>query len=388
MSKNKLLNKISVIGTIVIILFTTLTTLSVADVKTSNINREYTPHNPIYIDGNDGFIVGQNGIVSGEGTQDDPYIIRDWEINASTADGIYIKNSDVYFIIDNCYVHDGESNYSGIVLKDVINGKINSTYSNQNRNGIFLERNCQHITISNSTLNYNKYGIIIRGSFIKIFNNSISYSVLDGIVLSSDDSVIEGNIISYNGHDGIDGNDANNNTYINNSIFSNCLGIVFSNSYGNTIISNTISLNSDSGIFLHSCYNNNITVNSIFENGQGVEFTYSHNNCILNNNITSNKYYNIWFYGWSNTNTITYNAISSSKIGIFYPEARYNKIFCNNIEKNKISVFFHSFPNTWDNNYWGRTRLFPKLIFGYILFIPWIQFDWHPSKEPYDIPMI
>ena len=384
------MKKASVAGTIVIILFTTLATISVADVKTSNINREYTPHNPIYIDGNDGFIVGQNGIVSGEGTQDDPYIIRDWEINASTADGIYIKNSDVYFIIENCYVHDGESNYSGIVLKGVINGIIKCIDSNRNRNGIHLDGYCKYITISKSSFYYNDgSGIKLRGSFINIFNNSISYSIRDGIVLSSDDSIIEGNIISDNGRDGIEGNDANNNTYINNSIFSNCLGIVFSNSYGNTIISNTISSNSDSGIFLHLCYNNNITENSIFENGQGVEFTYSHDNYILKNDITLNKYYNIWFYGWSNTNIITYNYISSSKIGIFFPEARYNKILRNNIKNNQLSAIFQSVPNTWEENYWGRPRLFPKLIFGQIIIFPfgfpWFNIDWNPAQEPYDI---
>ena len=346
---------------------------------------DYIPHEPIYINGNDDFIIGQNGITFGEGTPDNPYLINDWKINASTADGIYIKNSDVYFIIENCYIHEGEFNYSGIVFKDVINGRINSTYSNKNKNGIFLEGNCQHITISNSSLNYNKFGIIIGGSFINIFNNSISYSVLDGIVLSSDDSVIEGNIISYNGHDGIDGNEANNNTYVNNSIFSSYRGILLSKSYGSTIISNTISLNSDSGIFLHSSYNNNITVNSIFENGQGIEFTYSHNNYILNNNITANKLYNIWFYGWSNTNIISYNVISSSYIGIFYPEAQYNKILHNNINNNKRNALFQSVPNTWDSNYWDRSRLFPKIIFGTILFIPWFNIDWHPAKEPYDI---
>ena len=59
---------------------TTFTTLSAIEIETSNSYSNYMPHDPIYIDGNDGFIVGRNGIVSGEGTPNNPYIIRDWEI--------------------------------------------------------------------------------------------------------------------------------------------------------------------------------------------------------------------------------------------------------------------------------------------------------------------
>ena len=47
--------------------------------------------------------------------------------------------------------------------------------------------------------------------------------------------------------------------------------------------------------------------------------------------------------------------------------------------------------NTWNENYWERPRLLPKLIFGKKmsseqLFPRWINIDWHPAKEPYDIP--
>ena len=114
------------------------------NVKNLNIGQlsfsfgDYTPHEPIYIDGNDNFIIGQNGIIFGEGTPDNPYLINDWKINASTTDGIYIKNSDVYFIIENCYIHEGELNYSGIILKDVKNGIIKSVVSTRNKNGIIL----------------------------------------------------------------------------------------------------------------------------------------------------------------------------------------------------------------------------------------------------------
>ena len=46
--------------------------------------------------------------------------------------------------------------------------------------------------------------------------------------------------------------------------------------------------------------------------------------------------------------------------------------------------------NTWDNNYWGRKYIFPKLIKGRIGDIyqnfRWFNVDWNPASEPYDIP--
>ncbi|MDI6856685.1 MAG: hypothetical protein QMD21_07895 [Candidatus Thermoplasmatota archaeon] len=71
-----------------------------------------TAHGPIYIDGNDNFIAA-NGVSNPEatGTESDPYIIENWDINASSANGIEIRNTDVYFIIRNCTIHDGKSSY-------------------------------------------------------------------------------------------------------------------------------------------------------------------------------------------------------------------------------------------------------------------------------------
>jgi hypothetical protein len=46
-------------------------------------------------------------------------------------------------------------------------------------------------------------------------------------------------------------------------------------------------------------------------------------------------------------------------------------------------------------NYWGQPRTKPYPIYGkiygkigpfYRIALPWVQFDWHPAKEPYDIP--
>ena len=78
---------------------------------------------------------------------------------------------------------------------------------------------------------------------------------------------------------------------------------------------------------------------------------------------------------------------------------RYNTIVKNNFLDNERDAFFRNsrfisnfISNRWNQNYWNRPRIFPKLIFGkirtsstYIPHILWINIDWNPAKEPYDI---
>jgi parallel beta-helix repeat protein len=98
----------------------------------------FITHSPIYIDGNANF-TSANGVTGGSGTQSDPYIIEGWDINASSTTGICICNTDAYFIIRNCYVHDGRANWHfGIIFFYVQNGRIENSTSTNNLYGIGL----------------------------------------------------------------------------------------------------------------------------------------------------------------------------------------------------------------------------------------------------------
>lgn len=58
---------------------------------------------PISIIGDAGF--SESGaVVSGSGTESDPYIIEGWVINAESSDGILIKDTGAHFLIRNCTV--------------------------------------------------------------------------------------------------------------------------------------------------------------------------------------------------------------------------------------------------------------------------------------------
>lgn len=78
--------------------------------------------------------------------------------------------------------------------------------------------------------------------------------------------------------------------------------------------------------------------------------------------------------------------------GILLENSSLNEITCNNLKRNIVNAYFQSPDggvNTFNNNYWNRPRLLPKPILGTRTIgsrsIPWIQFDLHPAREPYDI---
>ena len=206
--------------------------------------------------------------------------------------------------------------------------------------------------------------------------------------------------------------------WVNISGFSTINGeFGMSTSFNNTVNGNIIS-NNDIGIYIGRISHNNITGNHIISNNKdGIYLHYSSNNTISGNNITSNDYHGVYFHNCSytmmpgnevnlnneggiyldssNYNNITNNNIQDNyKFGLFLSSANYNTIESNNIIGNKRQATFRiSWGNTWDENYWNNWiglkinfslfQRFPKVIVGST--IPWLNVDWHPAQEPYEI---
>lgn len=148
---------------------------------------------------------------------------------------------------------------------------------------------------------------------------------------------------------------------------------------------------------MYSSHNNRVEKNNIIDNQWGIIIAYeSYNQTIKSNNISNNSGVGISLFQIANENLITKNNIRDNGNGgiLLDWSSKYNIFKENNIINNKYHASFrYSYPNFWISNYWGEwlSRL-PMPIFGIMKFgnsnfeIPWIQFDWHPAKEPYDIP--
>ena len=94
----------------------------------------------------------------------------------------------------------------------------------------------------------------------------------------------------------------------------------------------------------------------------------------------------------SDYNTVKGNSFEDNTVGVHIYHSRGSRIKNNNFINNQLQAYFvYGIPifwgltNRWNGNYWNESRSLPYPIWGAHLFFPWVQFDWCPAKEPYDI---
>ena len=264
----------------------------------------YDWHDRIYVDSDAKFCNTDypgNGVVSGNGTASNPYIIEGWGISAAAGDGIRILFTNAYFIVRDCNVHDGGSSYLGINLDATSNG-----------------------IVSNNTCSNDKYGIYLRASHGNTLSNNTCYSNKQyGIFLE----VSSGNTLS--------NNNCSNGNY----------GIYLDESYSNAISNNTCNSNIRSGMWLWLSYFNAISNNTCNSNIQyGMLLQSMTNNVVSWNEICNNTLQGIYLQGpnyriWNNT------FIGNNGAGSIY-------------DSNHIQACDNGTNNWWNStngygNYWG-----------------------------------
>jgi parallel beta-helix repeat protein len=265
----------------------------------------YISHMPIRINSNAQFDAA-HGVTSGNGTQANPFIIENYEINgAGFGYCIYIGNTTNYFTVRNCNLHhaSGVSTYpyfydSGLILYNVQNGMIINNTALNNKYGLEIWSSSHNTIVNNTALTNSQAGIILYSSGNNnLLHNNFSNNLGFGM-----------NVGTSSNANNITGNTANSNINV---------GIMICwNSVSNTVNNNNASLNSNGGIFVSEYANSNIFVN---------------NKLYLNNGLG----------------------------GFYLQRSSSNKIYHNNLIGNNVQAYADS-ANTWDNgypsggNYWGN----------------------------------
>jgi parallel beta-helix repeat protein len=303
---------------------------------------------------------------------------------------------------------NGPGNYTYIqdAINDASAGDIvfvyNGTYFENIRvtKSIFLIGDDKNTTIIDGSLNGS--AIITLTDEVTIQNFTIQNSDEIGIEVKSNYTKILGNDIKNNNWAGV-----------------RIEGVLNKKRHDNFISGNTITNNNSWGIYLWFTTQNTITKNVISYNKRnGIEGILSDFTTITENKIFNNQGQGIYLWGNSDDNTIFANTIKDNGGGIRIKESYYMNITKNNFENNGINLFISSgnlisknnffqcsasfsyvrgSNNIWKGNYWNRPRLIPKPIIGqigdtilhgtvYIPRFPWVNFDWFPTKEPYNIP--
>lgn len=376
----------------------------------------YVNQNPITIDGNGAFY--NMSILyswSGSGTATSPYLINNIDItsNSDNTPGISVKNTNVYFIIENSYFSTNGTNSSSIYFENVTNAVLtnntfdafvgSSGYSNigvdltsssninmtlntiQDRSyGIYINNTVGKLNylISTNTFKNNNYGIqalktynlnIIQNTF---FNNTYSTMVTAQTPILN---TISDNIYnSSNDQYGI--NVFGNDTLItNNHVYGFQYGIYTGSSSNLTITNNYVYNSSVSNFYLYSMLDSlvsnneahlgyisyivgastNLTIsNNIIDNASYKGISISVNN--INLQITGNQFtnftsypytYSIYFQSPTLTNTVVSNNNFQGANKDLYVDTVNSLTISNNIfSSGDVGVFLNNCSNILVNN--------------------------------------
>lgn len=92
----------------------------------------YPLHDPIDIEGDDGF-TEENGVVSGAGTAEDPYVIGGWKMDTSSLywpdSAVRISNTTAAFVVSDIVIQTDEyttSSFRGVHLVNVTSGTVDA----------------------------------------------------------------------------------------------------------------------------------------------------------------------------------------------------------------------------------------------------------------------
>ena len=297
------------------------------------------------------------------------------------------KSSNENIIQDNNFINCGFylDSFENTLEENTINGKpivflkdkTGLTISNA---GQVICSNCESITIENLDLSKAHYGIELNECTNCIIKNNTIANCNRGIYIgnSQNNQILDNNIKEI--YNGISLFQSDNCKIFKNLVLNSEFGITLEHVNNNEILNNKIEEGEilGTGIIINFGENNRFQDNVIKDQYHGIDISRGKKNIFVNNEIYNNsKGINIWK---SNENSFTENNI---------------------IENYVNSYFWMAYSNKWNKNFWGTTTkaiiirgvLFYYAIYGpkytilYEIKIPWINFDWHPVQEPYDIPI-
>ncbi len=167
-------------------------------------------HDPIFIFGDSQFTT-ENGVVAGNGTVSDPYIIEGWDIDASMFHGIELRSTSAYVVIRDVFIHSGNSHTGsnscsqhefggepvchGISLNGADNVMVENSTLTENFHGIKVQ-NSLNVIVSNMTFNDSEHvDMWVRdSSYVTVANSSLSSGGL--YLFLTTDVVVERNLIT------------------------------------------------------------------------------------------------------------------------------------------------------------------------------------------------
>jgi len=330
-------------------------------------------HDPITILGNGDF-TEENGVVAGSGTEEDPYIISGWEIDASGGElhGVKIENTTAFVTLRALVVTGASSQKgAGIRIGFATNVTLDSCAVSSSFNGVQIASSTD-ITMRSTVLYVVGHGLNVSGESETEYRHSIDptnqlnnrpiryvYGV-DGAYIADDeiahltvaasrnvtisgndassgdgihlafvqDSTIEGNVAYRNSWDGIRLYRCENNLLRNNEMGNNrraAMSLLLSS--GNRILENRFLAN-DYGLILTAADDNHVEGNIAAANPSGIELSGGSTGNVVTKNIL---YHDNTTFGvaidQATENDVAENVFVGCETGVLLnPQATYNRV--------------------------------------------------------------
>ncbi|MHA1783594.1 MAG: right-handed parallel beta-helix repeat-containing protein, partial [Candidatus Helarchaeota archaeon] len=343
---------------------------------------KYEKISPIHVKNNWSVYVKLK-IVKGKGTKYNPYLLENYEINASKGYfGIKIEDSkDVYFVISNCLIYMAAYNDShyefetrepikkfprdaGIVIQNSENGIIKDCNITTNYgNAINLIASTRIVVINNvmennrfaavflygannnellfNDINTNEEGVYSRNSRDnEIYNNLMRYNFKSGIRLkSSTNSILKNNIIKYSA-DSFHFFQSNKILFENNTAEESSFGLTMLDSLNINISGSKFLKNAKHGSYFLVSKKIKIETSTFNDNGEDGIFLSSCEDVKIVNNTKSfdnNGEHGIRLYR-TNLSLISGNVFRNNPVALCLEDTEKNQVFQNTFIDNKESV--------------------------------------------------
>jgi len=308
-----------------------------------------------------------NGVVSGTGTADDPYLITGVEVTAGSGDvyGIRIENTHASFIL-RAVIVDGavDANGAAIRLAFVANARLDGCTVSGSVNGIEIVSS-PGVVMRTCVLSTTGLGLRVSGDSAAQFHEDIDisnllnnkeiyyYCGLDGATITGLSTahltVADSRNVTITGNEMVNGDGirlayVTNSTVSKNSVYRTSPvqtehGIFLFQSNDNTVESNLLQNNRLAGVELMLSSRNVVRDNQISANDSGIRLVSSDDNQVTDNLLYANVS-GILLSSASNGNTVSQNAIyhENTKLGISVEQAEGNRIEKNCLTDCEVAI--------------------------------------------------
>ena len=257
--------------------------LVVGGVSLGVMGEDLLPHDPISILSDDD-LVAENGVLSGDGTIDDPYLIAGWTIDAQAGVGIRVHATSAHVLIRDCHIIGDRQRGTGILVREVSRVRVVDCSLSDLGSGIFVYQNPGTSIEANTFIDCRRGVDGTESNGIIIRDNSVVGSKDSGIFLwRCHDASLHGNNIS----------DSQNGIYLDSC-------------HRNDLDGNWVA-ESERGMFLWDCFDCTIVRSVLRECRLGLALVHTSERNVVFSNVfednvrhaTCDEVNNLWDGGYA-----------------------------------------------------------------------------------------